>query len=48
MTAVAEQIAVDFARQRRVVAELRRFLPEPAILFDHEDVKPYECDGLTA
>src|SRR5574341_147654 len=48
MTAVAEQIAVDLARQREVVTALRAFLPGSAILFDHEDVKPYECDGLTA
>src|SRR5512145_2553391 len=48
MTAVAEQIAVDLARQRDVVAALRAFLPESSVLFDHEDVKPYECDGLTA
>jgi glycolate oxidase len=48
MTAVAEQIAVDFARQRDVVAALRAFLPKSSVLFDHEDVKPYECDGLTA
>jgi len=27
---------------------LRAFLPESAVLFEHEDVKPYECDGLTA
>jgi len=48
MSAVAEQVAVDLARQRRVVAELRRFLPGTAVLFEHEDVKPYECDGLSA
>ncbi|HSB48802.1 MAG TPA: FAD-linked oxidase C-terminal domain-containing protein, partial [Burkholderiales bacterium] len=48
MTAVAEQVAVDLARQREVVAALRDFLPGTSILFDHEDVKPYECDGLTA
>jgi glycolate oxidase len=48
MTAVAEQVAVDLVRQREVVAALRAFLPEPAVLFDHEDVKPYECDGLSA
>ena len=48
MTAVTEQIAVDFARQREVVGALRAFLSDASILFDHEDVKPYECDGLTA
>src|SRR5215510_7699447 len=48
MTTVVEQVAVDLARQRRVVDELGAFLPSSAILFDHEDVKPYECDGLSA
>jgi len=48
MTALAEQVAVDLERQRDVVAVLRAFLPDTAVLFAQEDVKPYECDGLTA
>ena len=48
MTTVVEQAAVDLARQHRVVEALRGFIPASAILFDHEDVKPYECDGRTA
>ena len=48
MTTVVEQAAVDLARQRRVLQALRGFLPASSILSDHEDVKPYECDGLTA
>ena len=48
MTAPIEQIAVDLERQREVVAVLRTFLPEASVLFAQEDVKPYECDGLTA
>src|SRR5688572_13238974 len=48
MTTVVEQAAVDPARQQRVVVALRDFLPATAVLFDHEDVKPYECDGLSA
>jgi len=48
MSAVAEQTAVDFARQRDVVAALRAFLPGPAVLWETEDVTPYECDGLSA
>jgi len=27
---------------------LRAFLPERAVLFEEEDTRPYECDGLTA
>ena len=48
MTAIAEQAAVDFVRQREVAHALRAFLPESAVLFEQEDVKPYECDGLSA
>lgn len=48
MTVAVESVAVDLARQRAVVVALRAFLPESSVLFDHEDVKPYECDGLTA
>jgi glycolate oxidase len=35
-------------RQREVVAALRRFLPEGCVLFNEEDTRPYECDGLAA
>jgi glycolate oxidase len=31
-----------------VVAALRAFLPERALLHAEEDTRPYECDGLTA
>ncbi|HEU4922648.1 MAG TPA: FAD-linked oxidase C-terminal domain-containing protein [Burkholderiales bacterium] len=31
-----------------VVAALRTFLPERALLHEEEDTRPYECDGLTA
>jgi glycolate oxidase len=39
---------VDTARQEQVARALRAFLPESAVLFNTEDVKPYECDGLSA
>ncbi len=48
MRPVAEAAPVDLARRREVVAALRAFLPEASVLFDEEDVKPYECDGLSA
>jgi glycolate oxidase len=35
-------------RQLEIVRRLRRFLPPDAVLFEAEDTKPYECDGLTA
>ena len=47
MSAVAT-IPVDIARQRAVVSELAAFLPERALLYEREDVQPYECDGLSA
>jgi glycolate oxidase len=31
-----------------VAAALRAFLPQRAVLFEEEDTRPYECDGLTA
>ncbi|MGH8750231.1 MAG: FAD-linked oxidase C-terminal domain-containing protein [Burkholderiales bacterium] len=31
-----------------LLAELRRILPAPAVLAETEDLKPYECDGLSA
>jgi glycolate oxidase len=39
---------IDLARQREVVRRLRGFLPERAVLWQEEDTRPYECDGLTA
>jgi glycolate oxidase len=48
MTAVAEQAAIDLGRQRDVVAALRGILPREAVLWETEDVTPYECDGLSA
>ncbi len=36
------------ARRRGLLAELRRFLPAASVLHAGEDLKPYECDGLTA
>jgi glycolate oxidase len=39
---------IDPDRQREIVTALRKFLPESSVLFDREDVQPYECDGLSA
>jgi glycolate oxidase len=36
------------ARQREVVDALNAVLPRGAVLFDVEDTRPYECDGLAA
>jgi glycolate oxidase len=39
---------IDAARQREVVRRLREFMPARAVLWEEEDTRPYECDGLTA
>jgi glycolate oxidase len=48
MSTVIEPVPVDLARQRAVARELRAFMPGSAVLFEPEDVRPYECDGLSA
>jgi glycolate oxidase len=48
MNAVADKPPIDVARQRAVVSALAAFLPERALLYEREDVQPYECDGLSA
>ncbi len=35
-------------RQQEVAAALRARLPARCVLFDEEDTRPYECDGLAA
>jgi glycolate oxidase len=48
MIAPVEKAPVDLARQHAVANALRAFLPSASVLFEPEDVKPYECDGLSA
>jgi glycolate oxidase len=48
MNAPVQTIPVDFERQHAVCAALRAFMPEQSVLFEREDVTPYECDGLSA
>ncbi|HEY1291207.1 MAG TPA: FAD-linked oxidase C-terminal domain-containing protein [Burkholderiales bacterium] len=40
--------ALPLARQAQVARALRAFLPARAVLWEEEDTRPYECDGLTA
>src|ERR687896_2744372 len=40
--------ALPLARQAEVARALREFLPAHAVLWEEEDTRPYECDGLTA
>ncbi|HET7672801.1 MAG TPA: FAD-binding protein, partial [Burkholderiales bacterium] len=40
--------ALSLNRQAEVARALRAFLPARAVLFEEEDTRPYECDGLTA
>ena len=46
--ATVVEVPVDVARQREVVSALAAFLPERSLLYEREDVQPYECDGLSA
>jgi len=48
MSALAEPVAPDSTRQQQVVSALRAVLPHAAVLSHAEEVKPYECDGLSA
>jgi glycolate oxidase len=46
---VGEALPVSNAvKQREVAQALRAFLPARAVLWEEEDTRPYECDGLTA
>ncbi len=40
--------SMDRDRQRQVVTSLRALLPVHCVLFNEEDTRPYECDGLAA
>ena len=49
--AISRKISVAIANPVPVsglVRELERILPRDAVLSEREDVKPYECDGLSA
>jgi glycolate oxidase len=39
---------IDSGRRRAVAEALRAGLPARAVLYEEEDTRPYECDGLTA
>ena len=39
---------IDFDLQKKISEKLREFLPERCVLWQQEDTRPYECDGLTA
>lgn len=42
------ELAFSLSRQREVVSALRAVVPEASVLFNEEDTRPYECDGLSA
>lgn len=42
------EAAFTLSRQHEVVDALRAVLPAHSILFNEEDTRPYECDGLSA
>lgn len=44
----AQQDNGEQTQHQGLVTAFRAFLPEDATLFDEEDLRPYECDGLSA
>ena len=40
--------SMQAAERAALAGELRAFLPAESVLIDDEDLKPYECDGLSA
>ncbi|HEU0198423.1 MAG TPA: FAD-linked oxidase C-terminal domain-containing protein [Nevskiaceae bacterium] len=47
MSALIERPAVDAARRRHIVDGLRALLPADAVLSEAEELRAYECDGLS-
>ncbi len=47
-SAAADDSGARAQRQSEVLAALAGLLPSDALLYQREDVAPYECDGLTA
>ena len=45
---MGEAVPLSLNRRHEVARALRAFLPARAVLFEEEDTRPYECDGLTA
>lgn len=41
-------LEIDAEQQKAVASALRAFLPGRSVLWQEEDTRPYECDGLTA
>ena len=37
---------INFIQQAEVVGRLKSRLPPAALLYQEEDTRPYECDGL--
>ena len=44
---MGEPSPTDHGRQGELVNELLKFLPEESVLHEIEDLRPYECDGLS-
>ena len=44
----SSETRMQAAERAELAAELRAFLPAESVLVDDEDLKPYECDGLSA
>jgi glycolate oxidase len=47
MTQAAQQTATEPVDRARLIARLQKILPADALLHQPEDLRPYECDGLS-
>ena len=41
-------MTADIAQTKKIITELRALLPAHAVLATNEELRPYECDGLSA
>ena len=48
VTAAGADAARRLARREDLIRQFRELLPQSAVLHEEEDLRPYECDGLTA
>jgi glycolate dehydrogenase FAD-linked subunit len=47
MSAAVVPVPATQAKLESLLGQLRQFLPPAAVLWDTEDLRPYECDGLS-
>ena len=48
MTQAEPHSSIDQGRRAKIAAQLQSFLPQEAVLYHGDELRPYECDGLSA